>query len=234
MEKLEVFIVVHDQNIILDYEQNGKFKNLKLYRYVFVGSDETDKIDSNDKVIIARTLPDNIEEKKYLVSFTAWYALAKNNLINTEFICLLEYDVDLSDFFWEETLRALDKNVIVGYVPFLLNHILFLDGTPYLSRSLINVYGIDPVNLVYTYIQTTNDNLWASTTNMAMSTENFRKFVEWFIPLIREFDDDPISAHVHERAVKIFCILFNLGVRYLPHVLKHWQKKSHKIEAKWI
>lgn len=71
LDVLEVFIVCHDQNIIIDFENKKKFINLPLYRYLYVGSGNTDLIKNNDKIIICRDLFNNIEQFNFLVSFTA-------------------------------------------------------------------------------------------------------------------------------------------------------------------
>jgi hypothetical protein len=91
----QTFIFVHEQNIILDFKNHNKFSNLNNVKYVFLGKNDTDKIESLNDVIICRNLPNNIEDYPNLTSFSCWYALWKNNMYNSNYINLFEYDVNL-------------------------------------------------------------------------------------------------------------------------------------------
>ena len=232
MNDLEVFIVCHDQNIIVKNEVEKKFNNLKQYRYLFVGNGPIGLIENHPKVIICRNLPDNIEQYKYLVSFTAWYALAKNNLITTKYVSVIEYDVDLTEDFYEKNLGALNRtNGIIGYKIYTLISPIYFNATPWLKSSLSQVYNIDIEQFIMNFVMRTKKNSWSSSSNHTMPTEIFLKFVEWFIPLTEIFKNEKLGAHVHERVIKVFAILNEIGTYYIPNVLNHWQDKSHKIEA---
>ena len=51
---------------------------------------------SSEKIIIVRDLLDNIEDEKKLLTFTAWYAIVKNNLfLDEKHICIVEWDTFL-------------------------------------------------------------------------------------------------------------------------------------------
>jgi hypothetical protein len=89
------FIFVHDQQIVLDYIAAGKFSDLPDVKYCFLGMRPTDRIEHLPNVIIARNLPDNIEHYPNLVAWTGWYALVRNDLIMTDIVNLLEYDVNV-------------------------------------------------------------------------------------------------------------------------------------------
>jgi len=229
---LEVYIVCHDQEIILQSEQSNKFRVLPNYRYLFVGDKPIDKILNNEKVIICRNLPDNIEKYKYLVSFTAWYALAKNNIIKSKYVSILEYDVDLSSDFYEKNLDVVSRTSgMIGYVVFTMSGPLFLGATPHFYYSLKKVYNIDVRQLTQEYMQRTGKNSWCSTSNCTLPTETFYKFIDWFLPLTIEFREEKLGAHVHERCLKVFAILNNIKTFLIQGVLFHQQIKSHKIEA---
>jgi len=232
MEELEVFIICHDENIILENEQNKKFQHIPNYRYLFVGNGTTEKIKNNKKIIICRDLENNIEEYKTLVSFTAWYALVKNNLIQSKFVSLLEYDIDLSPDFFQKNLSVMEKyNGIIGYVVFPILHPIYFEATPWLEFSLREVFKIELRSLLVDYVKNTGLNSWCSTSNCTLSKETLINFVEWFIPLTEMFKTDPLGAHVHERSIKVFAILNGIKTFAIKNVLTHWQKKSHKIEA---
>lgn len=230
INELEIFLVCHDQNIIL--QQAQRYEGL-LHRWVFVGSGPIDKLADLDNVIIARNLPDNIEQYKNLVSFTAWYAIVKNNLIRTPYISVLEYDIELSSDFYKRNLTSLKKRdrAMIGYVVWPLNSPLFLHATPHLCRSLAEVYKIDVQLLIQEHMEKTGKLLWTSTSNMSMDKDTFIDFVDWFIPLSETFREDPLGAHVHERCFKVYSVLTGIPCLYLPNILHHIQEKSHKIEA---
>jgi len=233
VDDLEVFIVSHDQNIIVDYENKKKFSDLPLYRYLFVGSGDTNLIKNNKKVIICRDLPNNIEDDKLLVSFTSWYALAKNNLVKTKYVSILEYDIDLYSDFYKKNLDCLRRNPegFIGYVVYPLNNPLFLYATPWFPSSVEKIYSFSVLELINKHIQTTGKNSWCSTSNRTLSYDNLKSFVDWFYPITTIFKHDKLGAHVHERCLTVFTLMSNKKNFYIPGVLRHWQKKSHKIEA---
>jgi len=218
--------------MLLEYEREGRYRNLSRRRYVFVGDGATDKIDSRDDVIVARMLPDNIEHHANLLSFTAWYAIARNDLAESGSVSILEYDVSIAESFTAETLAALSgTHCIAGYVPFKLSHPMFLHATPWFTNSLEAVYGVDADGIVRSHLGGGGRDLWTATTNISMRTGDLASFVDWFLPLTVRFRHDPIGAHVHERTIPIFCKLNQIENVYIPGVLKHTQARSHGILA---
>jgi hypothetical protein len=83
---IQSFIFIHDQDILIKYIEASKFKELPNLKYVFVGNNPTDKLNNYTNIIIAKNLPLNIENYPLFTSFTGWYALWKNNLIDAEYI----------------------------------------------------------------------------------------------------------------------------------------------------
>ena len=78
--QIGVVITIHDQELLLAYEAQKKFSGVGTpLTYMFVGSGPADKISTIPNVIIARNLPNNIEDHKYLVDFTSWYALVRKS-----------------------------------------------------------------------------------------------------------------------------------------------------------
>ena len=112
---IETFITVHDQDIILKNEESQKYSDLSKYRYVFVGNNDTSKITHLKNVIFAKSYEDNIEHLNYFVDFTSWYLIIKNNLIETDFISLIQYDTDITSTFENGTIESLNLNSILGY-----------------------------------------------------------------------------------------------------------------------
>ena len=124
MSSICVVVTIHDQELLLEFEARKKFENLgDNYLYVFVGARPCDKIRDLENVIIARELADNLEKYNYLVDFTSWYACIRNAIDLAEYVCLIQYDVNLSRNFLDESQTILDAHPqsIVGYQPMLMS-----------------------------------------------------------------------------------------------------------------
>jgi hypothetical protein len=237
-DDLEVFIVAHDPLIIEQLEAAQHFSTLPNYRYILVGS--SDRYASSDfrppaKCIVAQLLPCNIEEHKNLLTYTAWYAIAKNRLANTKFVSILEYDVDVDRDFHARTIQALQEgHRIAGYVPFTLTHPQYLYATTWFSDSLQQVYDIDAEALVDRHLSGGGADLWTATTNLSMRLDDLEDFVDWFLPLSRIFRHDPVGAHVHERTVPIYCMIRGIENFYLRELLQHYQRLSHSARVRTL
>lgn len=232
---IETFITVHDQEIILKYEELQKYSNLKKYRYVFVGKNDTSKIKNLNNVIFAKDYQDNIEDLNYFVDFTSWYLIVKNSLIETEMVSLIQYDTDITEIFENETVKNLTSNSILGYVPYHMSYCDFLTcnmGAEPLSKSLNNVYNLNIYNLVSEHVKNTSDNLWPSSNNIATTKTILEKLVNWFEPIVYDMGNFKYSGHSFERSIKIFSIINNITNLYLDNVLKHYQLDSHKTQKK--
>ena len=77
---LETFVIIHDQDLLMQAELEERFANLGRCRYLFVGAGSVSRVESRPDVIVARSLPDNLEHFPALLSFTGWYAVAQNRL----------------------------------------------------------------------------------------------------------------------------------------------------------
>ncbi len=177
----ETFIFCHDQNIILDYENSGKFKNLKKYRYVFLGNGDTDKIENNSNIIVARNLPHNIEEYPNINAYTGWYALWKNNLITTPYVNLFEYDVILNPNL-EQTMDKFmyDGQKMIGYIPFPCTNYHFIDNKDWveeLFNAIKQVYKIDLEKTIRLYIKQNPKLAWSTTSNCTMEVSFFNNYI---------------------------------------------------------
>lgn len=233
---LSVVVTIHDQDLLLLYEQEGKFAALGAeVTFLFVGQGAVDKVADLPNVVVARDLPDNIEDHKYLVDFTAWYACVQNALPLNRYVCLLQYDVILSDGFAQATTQAFDAapEGVIGYSPFPLSNRNFIRdnmGAKPLFDACHKVYGIDAKSVFKTYIRAGLDQNWPATNNVAMSKEALADFVRWFAPLGREMGNIKPAGHAFERAIKLFCILTGRQNLYLPEVLSHFQLNSHETQ----
>ncbi len=231
--EIETFVIVHDQDLLLACEQEGRFAGLSHFQYLFVGPREVSRLAGLSNVIVARELPDNIESSPNLLSFTGWYAVAKNGLTRKPWLTLLEYDVTLAPEFLPKTLEALRANrCILGYVPFPLSHPMYLHATPWLIPALQETHGLDLPKLLRAHLEAGGVDQWAATSNASLATSELTKFVDWFLPLSRVFQHDPLGAHVHERALPAYCFTMGLQNLVLPGVLQHRQARSHGIFAR--
>jgi hypothetical protein len=178
--KVQTFIFVHDQYIVLDYLAAGKFNELPDVKYVFLGmrpSDQIGHLVNMGKVIIARDLPDNIEHYPNLVAWTGWYAIARNGLITADVVNLFEYDVNLLG--WKQPMAS------AGYF-----------WHPYADSTWWNYNGIK-TELRKLEISVTNDPL-PMTSNYTLFAERINTFVK----ALMESDLDPEhpqAGHIVER-----------------------------------
>jgi len=226
----QTFIFVHDQQIILDYLNVNKFNLLDNLTYIFVGSGDTSKIEDKSNVIICRNLPINIEEYPKLTSFTGWYAIWKNNLYNSDFIDLFEYDINLSDSFNEVFNENVDsKTDIIGYIPFNPNDYNFLKHSPWsfeLLNSIKRIYNIDTLSEISKLPDTFKCSM---TSNHTFSKKTFEKYMEWMEPMINDIKISQTSGHQAERSISVFYILNKIkNIKILPNILHHFQLNSHR------
>lgn len=229
-DDIETFVIVHSAELILRCESEGRFTRLPSYTYLFVGNGDVSRLDHLDNLVVARDLADNIEQYSNLLSFTGWYAVARNGLATTRWVTLLEYDVHLQEDFVAKTLSALKAGAsLVGYVPFPLSHPLYLHATPWLIPALRSARDIDAPRLIADHLRGGGADEWTATTNASFTSDDFVAFVDWFIPVSRLIRHDPIGAHVHERTLTMFCMLRGLRHCVIRNVLGHEQAGSHKI-----
>lgn len=90
---IKTYIFVHSEDIINHCESVGNFDNFTNRTYVFLGSGNTDSLKKFDNIIIARDLPNNLEEYPKMCAYSGWYVLFKNNLITNDYVNLFEYDI---------------------------------------------------------------------------------------------------------------------------------------------
>jgi hypothetical protein len=231
----QTFICVHDQNIILEYEKNDKFKGLKNYVYLFLGNRDTNLIDNNPKVIIANKFEDNLEDYPYLTAFTGWYLIWKNNLIKTKYITLLEYDTILNDNFEQIISKFIyDDNEMVGYVPVSVNNYHYIDNSDWVSElfsCIKTTYNQNIENTLRVFIKKHPNTYWSSTSNTTFRIDIFNEFMEWFTPLIPQLKHSKTSGHAFERSVSFFYITKNKKMLLTNGLLKHVQMDSHKTQG---
>jgi hypothetical protein len=237
MKKYSVcaYIFTHDQNIIEEYEKTDKFSKTfgNDYKYVFVGTGDIYKIENKPNVIVARNQVDNIEQFKKLVTFTGWYALAKNNLFDAEYeySLLIEYDVILSVKFNEIVTNILKSSKQCDIFSFISvpKDFLFYEYThQIMSQEETSAFKVKREQ----YISTGGKSEWMGSSNSLWRTDLVPKFVEWFEIFKDQFSADGIG-HTVERALTIFCISRGIQYQFIGNVLSHLYLDSHETQAKF-
>jgi hypothetical protein len=192
--------------------------NKTKYIILFVGNEEINI--KNKRLIILRNLPYNIENEKDLLTFTAWYAIIKNNLFSKyEYICILEYDVILDSSFQINVIDSCIKKEsdIISFIP--INHGFFWDIKEYILK-----FYISQKNLEYTIPKT-----WYATTNHCIKRNILTAFVDWYYPscqLIKKLDSSKISWY-HERLFSYYINYNNYTIEKV-NGLSHNFSNSHK------
>jgi hypothetical protein len=181
--------------------------------------------------ITARTLKKNIENHPYLVAYTAWHALCHNDYIkDDEWYNMLEYDVQVSQNFIPTLKQYAQPGILIGYIPFTIDHPLFMGpGTELLQDAIKKVYNINVKDIIFNELAR-GRRLWCSTSNCCIRGRDMKDFVEWFDKLIPEFKRNPMAAHYPERSIRLWTATQNIEPMCIQNILKHEQKKSHKIE----
>lgn len=211
--------------VFICHNEETSKKSLNLisdsnFYILFVGPDEICLDVDETKITVARNLMHNIENERTLLTFTAWYAICKNNLFhNFKYICLMEYDVAPSKNFAQSLLKTcLIKNPDV--VSFASGNMCFyVDVNP----MVINEF-IKSKNINYDC-----KNTWFYTTNHCIKRNVLCDFVDWYYPdylQIKKSDPQHLSWY-HERLFSVFLFFKNYKVEVLNDVLIHKASNSH-------
>jgi hypothetical protein len=178
----------------------------------------------HDRVILLRSLPNNIEHYPKLLTFTAWYAVIKNNLfLDYEHLCILEYDVNIT----EASMIAIN-NAIGNISPDIISFKRLGGGTQFfldVNESILREFvGLRTDNT--SYVAST----WYPTTNHCMKRVLLSDFVDWYYPLcIPEIlqKDYANTSWYHERLFSAFININNI-TPFLIGGVHHYQQYSHR------
>lgn len=227
----DVFITVHDQDLILKLEQNNSFANLRDYRYLFLGQRPTDKLkECKHQVIVARDLPINIENYKSLLDYTGWYAVSKNNISQKKNICFLQYDYYVHKDF-DQVLGKYYRAYPNGVFAFLPCNCSsndfysgeFSDGIRLACKEFkgINIEDEIEKQVKYGVMIVPYGNSFAT------SKEVLDKYITWMEPMHDYISKDEKAGHSIERSMGYFCLLNRINTYKLPHVADHLYGNAH-------
>ena len=214
-----VVLVCHNTDIINSILSDEKKNNFHI---LFVGDKPiSDELSNHPRIIISRNLQNNIEKEKDLLTFTAWYAIVKNNLyMEYNYICILEYDVHLEDNFESELIKNCKLNTF-DLISFIFVHYAFFVDV----KINIMDYFLNKQNL---YLKDYNSLGWFATTNHCLRRDILIKFVDWYYPdclHVKRLDPNQISWY-HERMFHCFIDGYSYKTYHLP-LLSHTQSDSH-------
>jgi hypothetical protein len=232
--KIQTFIFVHDENIILDFEKVGKFREIENLKYVLLGQGTCENLKGLDNIIIAREYEDNIEELPVLVAYTGWYLIWKNQLIDadTDFINMFEYDIILSDNFTEVQHKILQPNIkVLSYIPIYTSSYWFIQSDevclPFLN-SIQKHYGIDFRQYI---TEIDSSTIVGITSNQSMAPQVFSDFMKWISPVIEDIQEEAMAGHAMERIFSLFYMYNGLTAILAENLIQHFQLDSHRTQG---
>jgi len=232
--KTQTFIFAHDENIILDFERIGKFREIENLKYVFLGQRSCENIKGLHNVVIARDYADNIEETPILVAYTGWYLIWKNKLIDTDtdFINMFEYDIILSDNFTEIQHKILQHGVkAISYRPISISDYWFIQSDehclPFLN-SIQKHYGIDFRQYI---TEIDSSTIVGITSNQSMAPQVFSDFMKWISPVIEDIQEEAMAGHAMERIFSLFYMYNGLTAILAENLIQHFQLDSHRTQG---
>jgi len=227
--KTKTFIFVHNQDIILDFIKIGKFNKIDDLKYVFLGYGPINNIIDNPLVIIARNLEHNIENYPKLTSYTGWYALWKNKLYDGDYLNLFEYDVNLTESFYNFNLSDKTKS-IYGYIEYMVHMSAIFFVSKWSDKLIYTIkknYNIDLIEFISKIPQGTK---CSATSNHTMKKNIFEEYMTWVNPLVDDIKESPMSGHQIERSIIAFYLLKNIDYKIESNMLTHYNLDSHNTQ----
>jgi hypothetical protein len=200
-------------------------KKIPNAHIIFVGDKEVNEaIRKNPNIILAREQPDNIEDEKKLLTFTAWYVIIKNDLYKEyEYICVLEYDVQIDNNFLKNITNKVDEK-IDDVLTFLQASSCFnMDIDMKVLKEFLENKKLD-----YELLQEKCKTVWYPSTNQCMKRKILNDFVDWYYPDYLQIKEQHLKqlSWYHERVFSVYIRVNDLKVAVLSG-LKHFCKNSH-------
>lgn len=230
--KVKFSIVVHDPKIIEFFESTQKYKSLPNYNYLLVGKHDKDY--NSEKIVQCDWLLNNIEDQKYYLAYTAWWALAHNpNLIEDEYdyVCLLEYDAAI-----------ISEGDVDKFCDYVIDNQKLVYGIDKMSIKQCFLERSHFSNLLENYLKhrgyrevKPNNHYWIVSNNVVFS----KSFLEEYLKddLTKDFFDflknDRMSGHSLERFLSVYCFLKNVDFGFVePKLFDHVALDSHDTQGK--
>lgn len=219
----DIFITVHDQDLILRLEKNKVFREIKNYKYLFLGNRPVDKLGKfKHKVIVSRNLPDNIENYKSLLDYTGWYAVSKNNLAKNRYVCFLQYDYLVHETFEKELLASIKNhsNSMIAIWPAFFD----FDNEEFsgsIQRVCKDVYNMDIKSIIQNRMCNDSSLLFPYGNSFCCDMHILNKYINWMEPLLENILNNKNTGHSVERSIGCFCVANNIPIYTMPYCVKH-------------
>jgi hypothetical protein len=206
---MKFIFVCHDDNSIrtvLPYLE--KYSNVFI---IFVG-DKSTEYESNERILIARKFSDNIEHKKKLLTFTAWYLIIQNNLFPDEdSLCILEYDVTFDDTFYQELMNVYHQYDIISFWQ-ISDGSFYNDTNKEVFDKYLKTHNLESITT------------WWQSTNHCIKRSVLHEFVNFYAFTVDDIQDETNLSFYHER---VFSSYTNKNSRYVLNGMKHNGLYSH-------
>jgi len=180
-------------------------------------------VNPHPRLIVACQQPHHIEMEDKLLTFTAWYAIVKNNLLSQyEYYCILEYDCTVSDMVWLKDQLTMNQWDVVSFV--VTNRFFLTDVNPDIFYKFLKSKHI--------YTTYSSDIGWGCTTNHCIRKKVLRGFVDWYFPYCLYFKiaDYYNYSYYHERLFAVYVSHHNIPFAFLLHPnVQHESVTSHSI-----
>jgi hypothetical protein len=211
MSDIQIYIICHNQESFDFAPKDDRFK------YILVGNDvKFPKNISTNRLIIPCTLPRHIEHFKSLLTFTAWYALAKNFITNTKFVGIFEYDIKFKTDPFKLDVE-LNENTIYGCFKRDLPDQLYLDAVPFLKDKM----------LPFSADVALQQKFWCPTSNFIVPVTFLKEFVDWYMDIVPKILENKQHPHFHERAINVYAANFGFKTEVI-NLIDHLQFNSHQ------
>jgi hypothetical protein len=219
----DVFILCHDQELVLNDISKNAIKITDPYKIIFMGDRPTDKIKSKENLIISKNLQYNIEQHKNCLQYCGWYAIFKNNLSKTDYIRLIDYDIIIDK--WDNKTDKDVKSLI-----FFNNDFYFYEGFGdhiTFQNNIKKFLNYDLKTLAENYYKKTNNNKWFSSCDVLIKRRVFIEFMEWMDEVFKNQKNNYYFGMHFERYLSIFCMAKNLEYECISNESRHLQQQSH-------
>jgi GR25 family glycosyltransferase involved in LPS biosynthesis len=207
---VQIVFICHDEESVQTVLPYG-------YPILFVGS----KPISNEKVLVVRDLPIHIEHEPKFLTFTAWYAIVKNDLFKEfDYLCILEWDAVLDSSFESHLKKLCATNI---------------QAISFMESDLSDLLADININNLFKFLNeknfTTKDvfsiKTWGISSNQCLRRTLLKDFVEWYYPCPTILQDSTRISWYHERVYMIY-----LRHHSIPYAmckgLTHLFKNSHQ------
>jgi len=230
------YIFVHDIKIVEFLETKKKFASLKNYTYVLLTANEFD-VSKFSNVIVAKNCKQHIEKFNNYLQFTGWFCLVANKLVDTDYVTLLEYDVNIEENALDIINQEITKDRLKCYSYARLPKTNSFLNNDIFSEGLVNfckLHNIDPTAIISSKL----NNDWIVTSNVTFNSKTFSSLVksDLFIKFLNFLKNNKYSGHWLERFTTLFLTLNNIPYRCLEQegkgIITHLAIDSHNTQGR--